>query len=247
MAKVVLITGVVGGIGRSLVRRFMDLNYVVVATDSRPKPEDLIVSTFVQIDLLAFASDKQYATEKIKNIREFLGDKKLQVIINNAAIQKVAKVSDVTRENWEETLLVNLTAPFFLIQSFLEDLELTNGSVLNISSIHSRLTKKNFLVYSTSKAAISAMTRALTIELGDKIRFNAIEPAAINTAMLLDGFENDLSAITTLANFHPSGVIGDPDNLAKLAQLITENNDIFFNGAVIQLDGGISSRLFDPS
>jgi NAD(P)-dependent dehydrogenase (short-subunit alcohol dehydrogenase family) len=71
-----------------------------------------------------------------------------------------------------------------LAQGLLPELEKAAGSVINISSIHARLTKKDFVAYDNSKAAISGMTRAMAVDLGPRVRVNSIEPAAIETDML---------------------------------------------------------------
>src|SRR3546814_11034334 len=80
--------------------------------------------------------------------------------------------------------------------------------VLNISSIHARLTKPNFIAYATSKAALSGMTRAMAVELGARVRVNAIEPVAIDTPMLRAGFEGNDAGYEQLRIFHPVKAIG---------------------------------------
>ena len=83
-------------------------------------------------------------------------------------------------------MAVNLVAPFFLTQGLIDILIASNGHVINMSSIHAKLTKTNFTCYATSKAALEALTRSLALELSAKgVSVNAIAPAAIATQMLL--------------------------------------------------------------
>src|SRR3546814_11203245 len=95
----------------------------------------------------------------------------------------------LSRENWRSTLDVNLLAPFLWAQAFLPELEAVQGTVLNISSIHARLTKPNFIAYATSKAALCGMTRAMAVELGARVRVNAIGTEAIDRPTLRGGFD----------------------------------------------------------
>jgi NAD(P)-dependent dehydrogenase (short-subunit alcohol dehydrogenase family) len=118
---------------------------------------------------------------------------------------------------------------------------------VNISSIHARLTKPDFVAYATSKAALSGLTRAMAVDLGDRIRVNAIEPAAISTPMLKAGFESHPEQYAALARCHPQGRMGTPTEVAALALSLVSGELRFMHGACVGLDGGISARLHDPS
>jgi NAD(P)-dependent dehydrogenase (short-subunit alcohol dehydrogenase family) len=141
---------------------------------------------------------------------------------------------------------VNLISPFLLTQGFLSELENASGSVVNIASIHAQLTKPRFSAYSTSKSALVGLTRALAIELGGRVRVNAIAPAAISTPMLEAGFADDYESLKKLATCHPSGMIGTPEDVARAALYFAETKSMFLNGAILGIDGGIGSRLHDP-
>ncbi len=246
-ARTALITGAAGGIGTALVAAFRDAGYRVIATDLLEAVDLPPSVSYLPIDLERYASDTVYADAAVASITAELGDGLLDVLVNNAAIQLLGGVEQVTRESWRRSLDVNLTAPFLLIQSLLGPLERTSGCAINVSSIHARLTKKNFVAYATTKAALSGMTRAMAVDLGPRIRINAIEPAAIETPMLRAGFAGQPDQYRQLEACHPQQRIGKPDEVARLAVLIAENRLGFLHGACIGLDGGISHRLFDPS
>ncbi len=241
-----LITGSAGGIGQALVRGFSSAGYQVIATDIDVKPDGLNCQHYVQADLSLIVDDEQYATNFFSTISQYVHGCGLHVLINNAAIQILGGVDSLTRQDWQNTLDVNLLAPFFLTKSLLPELESAKGSVINISSIHATLTKSNFVAYATSKAALSGMTKAMAIDLGSRIRVNAIEPAAIETEMLIEGFNNNQKLLKNLKDYHPVGRIGQPEELAKLAIAIANEGMNFLHGSCITFDGGISSRLFDP-
>lgn len=242
----VLITGAAGGIGRALVARFTAAGYDVIATDQVERPADLVCSSYHSIDLARTVEDDIYAKERFAELVESLNGKGLGALINNAAVQILGGVDSLTRDDWKQTLNVNLLAPFLWTQAFLDKLEMVRGCVINVSSIHAHLTKSDFVAYATSKAALSGMTKALAIDLGGRVRINAVEPAAIETAMLLAGFESNEDGFENLKKFHPVGSIGKCEEVANLIFFMVNGNVSFLHGACLPLDGGIRNRLFDP-
>lgn len=241
-----IITGAAGGIGQALVTEFTNSGYRVIATDIVEQPKDLNCDFYIQVDLAKTVEDEAYANEVFKKINATLDGQSLNVLINNAAIQILGSVDNLSREDWHRTLNTNLLAPFIWTQAFLPELEKHNGNVVNISSIHANLTKKNFVAYATSKAALSGMTKAMAVDLGGRIRVNAIEPAAIETEMLKSGFAGKPELYSQLENCHPQQRIGKPEEVAKLALVLADSEIQFMHGAIIGLDGAVSGRLFDP-
>ena len=244
--KFVIITGAAGGIGQALVHTFQSADYQVIALDKVSCPDNLITSHYFQVDLARTVEDEAYAETVFAEVRNCLGNNKLKVLINNAAVQILAETNELSRNDWKATLNVNLLAPFFWTQALLPELESTVGCVINISSIHASLTKKNFVAYATSKAALSGMTKAMAVDLGGRVRINAIEPAAIETKMLRASFLSRPKYYQKLASCHPQNRIGQPEEVAALAMAIADGGMMFLHGACIPIDGGISGCLLDP-
>jgi NAD(P)-dependent dehydrogenase (short-subunit alcohol dehydrogenase family) len=242
-----VITGAAGGIGQAMVQEFAANGYTVIATDRVPAPEGLGAHHYLQADLARTVEDEAYAEEVFSQIKTWLGSAGLAALVNNAAVQILGGADSLTRNDWQQTLNVNLVAPFIWTQALLSALEQAKGSVVNISSIHAKLTKKNFVAYATSKAALSGMTRALAVDLGPRVRVNAIEPAAIETEMLKTGFEGKPELYSRLQECHPARRIGLPAEIAHLAVLLVDKNIAFVHGACISIDGGIGNALLDPS
>lgn len=242
----VLITGAAGGIGRALVECFHNTGYFVIATDIEKIDQTLPCDHFIQADLQRTVEDGDYATEVFQQVRSMLPEGSLDALINNAAVQLLGSCENLSREAWQQTLNVNVLAPFFWTQALQQQLESASGSVVNISSIHARLSKKEFIAYATSKAALSALTRNMALELGDKIRINAIEPAAVRTEMLTDGFADKSAAMDSLADAHPLGRIAETAEIANIALFLCSKNAGFLHGCIIPADGGLSGRLHDP-
>jgi NAD(P)-dependent dehydrogenase (short-subunit alcohol dehydrogenase family) len=246
-SRIVLITGAAGGIGRALVQEFHAANYAVIATDRMVKPADLPCTHYFQADLAQTVSDAEYGNRVLEEVKSAIGSNGLHALVNNAAIQILGGTDALSRDDWQHTLNVNLLAPFFWAQALLPELETAKGCIVNISSIHARLTKKNFVAYATSKAALSGMTRAMAVDLGPRVRVNAIEPAAIETEMLKAGFENEQELFQLLKNCHPQHRIGQSAEVARLAFAIVAGGINFMHGTAVGLDGGIGACLFDPS
>jgi len=242
MAKKVLITGVLGGIGSALAVAFRENGFYVYGMDVLPDTQNNC-NEFFQFDLNQFVLDENYKKEWTDFFQKNIPD--LDVLINNAAVQILGSLGDIQLKDWQQTMNVNLTGPMLLSQVFLKPLEKSNGCIINIGSIHQQLTKPNFVSYATSKSALIGLTKALAVDLEGKVRVNAISPAAIETAMLRAGFDNDESALDELRKIHPVQRIGYPADVAKLALFLASENTGFIHGANLQLDGGISSVLKD--
>jgi NAD(P)-dependent dehydrogenase (short-subunit alcohol dehydrogenase family) len=241
----VIVTGASGGIGQALVNTFNEAGYCVIATDLKPAPSDLPAEHFISADLKRTVNEENYAAEVFTKIHRVLNDTPLKALINNAAIQILSDAETLSRQVWRDTLSVNLLAPFFWMQALLPDLQIANGCVVNIGSIHGALTKPRFSAYATSKAALVGLTQSLAVEWGNRIRVNAIAPAAIATPMLKAGFKGHEDKSEELAELHPVGRIGNVEEVARLALYLISDDAGFINGATFSIDGGISARLYD--
>jgi NAD(P)-dependent dehydrogenase (short-subunit alcohol dehydrogenase family) len=245
--KWVLITGALGGIGKALVREYANSGYVVLASDiKQPEMEGAQTTEFIQLDLQKLARSELYANRFYEQVQKITKNGGISALVNNAATQILGNCKSLDRRSWQESFDVNLTAPFFLSQLFLEDLEKNRGSIVNISSIHATQTKKKFVAYATTKAGLSAMTRNMVLDVGDKVRINAIEPAAIATEMLKESFVGEETKYRQLEDFHPLGRIGLPEEVAAMAVFLSSDKAEFVQGACISVSGGISGCLSDP-
>lgn len=241
-----MITGAAGGIGQALVRTFCGAGYHVIGVDREPVAAMPSAAEFLCCDLARTVRDAEEGERVLDLICQRVGGHGVRALVNNAAVQILGGVDSLDRAQWATTLEVNLLAPFFWAQGLLPQLQAVQGSVINISSIHARLTKPDFVAYATSKAALSGLTRAMAVDLRGRVRVNAIEPAAIGTAMLKAGFAGQPERFARLEGLHPLGRIGLPEEVAACALELADGASRFLHGACIALDGGIGSCLLDP-
>jgi NAD(P)-dependent dehydrogenase (short-subunit alcohol dehydrogenase family) len=254
VAEVALITGAAGGLGQALCRRFWESGYRVIGLDCVGL--DWVhgaarCEAFVEADLEALCASPEGLASVLERIHGPLStmtkqDGGLTVLVNNAACQVLGPVEALSIADWHRSLCVNLLAPFLLTQGLLPELMRARGSVINITSVHAKVTKPGFCCYATSKAALEGMTRSMATELGTRVRVNAIAPAAFATPMLEAGFAGRDEARRQLGEMHPVGRIGQPEEVAECALFLASPGAGFINGAVLRADGGISNRLHDP-
>jgi len=240
---IVLVTGALGGIGRACCDIFFGAGYQVIGVDRR-------VTNDFDYELIHF--DISHLHHKTGDVESFnkkveeLTKGRLNAIINNAAVQIVKPIEEITKEDWDVTLETNLLAPFWLVRNFLHLTRNAKGSIVNIASIHAELTKSEFSVYATSKGALVAMTKALALELAPTVRVNAVIPAATDTPMLRAGFKENLHGIEELGKYHPLGRICQPKEVAEVALFLASKRASFMTGTALVVDGGIGACLHDP-
>lgn len=250
MTSCAIITGVSGGIGSALAELYLSNDYLVIGIDKEKVSFDTRDGSFnfIETDLFQFSVEKNYREKILEGIRRCLpAEIGRFVIINNAATQIVKSVVDLEWQDWEESIAVNTTAPFFLAQGMVKELVAVQGHVLNVSSVHAKLTKSNFACYAASKAALEGLTRSMALELSPiGVSVNAVAPGAIATDMLEEGFAEFPEKLKELKACHPSKAIGTTADIAKFIKAITDHEGGFLTGAVLDFNGGISGRLFDP-
>ena len=193
-------------------------------------PED-----HIQVDL----GDPENTRQAVAEIKTRLTDGELHALVNNAGISPKAdggkRLSslDTTNETWQRVLQVNFLAPIMLARGLVEELKAAKGSVVNVTSIAgSRVHPFAGAAYSTSKAALAALTREMASDFGPLgIRVNAIAPGEIDTAILSPGTEAIIPQI-------PLHRLGTTDEVAKIIYVLCTDTASYVNGAEIHINGG---------
>lgn len=243
----VLITGANGGIGRAAVLEFSQRGWDVIGVDRDPLGFDFpIKGLFLQADI----SQPDKVNEIFSQVAEAY--KKLDALVNNAAIQVAKPLIETTLEEWDALMAVNLRAVFYSVQQAYPLLKAAKGAIVNVSSVHAVATSADIASYAASKGALLALTRAMAIEFArDEVRVNAILPGAVDTPMLEAGLSRghvsggsleDRKA--DLARKHVIGRVGTPQEIAKAIVFLADNEQSsFMTGQPLIVDGGATIRL----
>jgi len=234
--KTVLITGGSRGIGRAMVETFSREGYKVAFTykNSENEAKSLAESTgsfAIRADS-AVEADVLFAVD---TARGFLGD--IDCLINNAGISSFSLFTDLTLADWENCLRVNLTGAFLYSKAVIPSMvSRKKGTIINISSVWGLVGSSCEVHYSTAKAALIGMTKALAKELGPSgIRVNAIAPGVIATDM---NFMLSEEAIAELTEETPLMKIGSPEDVANAALFLASDKAGFITGEVMNISGG---------
>lgn len=229
-----------------MVDAFRNAGYAVCGLDCVPS-EHSQVDYFIQVDLYSLVNDLKVRRSVLKKVKSWLGGNYLDVLVNNAAYQYVSQNHPMPVDELTRSYSINVVAPYLLITEMAGVMTPRYGSVVNIGSVHNRLTKPGFVGYATTKAALAALTRGLALDYEDRLRINCIEPASVETPMLLDGFKSCPEKMATLENYHPQKRIGTPAEIAAMTLALSSGDIRFLHGACIDMSGGIASRLHDPA
>jgi NAD(P)-dependent dehydrogenase (short-subunit alcohol dehydrogenase family) len=244
--NLIIITGSSGGIGKELSEFFLEAGYSVIGID---KSHDKIISDkkFIHIEFnLEEVKSEEAFKRFLIDLETKIDNMKVLSLINNAAIQTLKNLEQITIEDLIRSFSINTFAPVLLMKNLKKHLSASQGTIINISSIHRRLTKNKFSIYAATKASLTSFTKSLSIELGDKITVIGLEPGATLTPMLEEGFKDDLHKLDELISLHPTKSIGAPSDLAKICLFLIQSNLRPLNGSILSLDGGIGNILKDP-
>lgn len=242
----VLVTGSSKGIGRGIATRLAQEGADVVInyhSDAEGAKETLAdVERFGRRGLIVRANVgvvDEVRSMVERSVEAFGG---LDVLVNNAGIEKHAPFWEVSEEDYDAVLNVNLKGVFFATQTFVHHCRAARrgGKVINISSVHEDLSFPNFSPYCASKGGLRMLTRTLAVELGPiGITINNIAPGAIETpinAKLL----NDPVKLAALTAHIPLGRLGKPGDVAGLATFLASSDSDYVTGSTYFIDGGLS-------
>ena len=218
--KTVLITGASRGIGKAIAKLFAENNYNVVINYNKSEDEAKELQNYLTnkgYSVRIFKADVSNINEVNSLVNYTIGQfEKIDVLINNAGISKTNLFTDISYEEWNEIMNVNLNGVFYTTKKALQYmLPEMSGKIINISSIWGMVGGSFEVHYSASKAAIIGMTKALAKELGpSNINVNCIAPGVIKTDMLNNVSEDTLDA---LKEETPLMKLGSPEDIAKCA------------------------------
>jgi NAD(P)-dependent dehydrogenase (short-subunit alcohol dehydrogenase family) len=168
----------------------------------------------------------------------------LHVLVNNAAVQVAKPLAEVNLDDWEQTMAVNLRAPWLLAQALLPQLKQAGGAVVQVASIHALQTSPELGAYAASKGGLMALTRSMAIEYAPEVRVNAVLPGAVDTEMLRAGLERGGQTREKLESKVLLKRIADPAEIARAIYFLADSEQSsYITGQGLVVDGGATARL----
>lgn len=246
--KVALITGAGSGIGEAAVKLFVGEGARVIVADWNEGQATRVASEMNAIkagSALAVRADVS-SEQQVKHLVQQAIDafSSIDILFNNAGVVLPKPLEDVTEDEWTRTVDINMKSVYFMIKHCLPAIRKSRGSIVNMSSLNGLLGQRQNPVYSATKGAIIAMTKALALDYApDGVRVNCICPAGVMTPLLDEwiGQQPDPAATQqALMDMHPLGRCATTDEVARAALYLASPQSSFITGIALPVDGGAS-------
>lgn len=174
----------------------------------------------------------------------------VDVLHNNAGVIRYGTVVDMSEDDWDFVLNVNLRATFLTCKYVIPEMRRRGGgAIVNTSSVQAFASQRTVAAYSASKGAVLSLTRTIALDhAGENIRCNCIAPGSVHTPMLDQAAhtfaaDNPAGAIAEWGKLHPLGRVGTPEEVAKLVLFLASDDGSFCTGGCYTIDGGLLSSL----
>jgi 2-deoxy-D-gluconate 3-dehydrogenase len=238
--KTALVTGARKGIGFAIASALAEhgANLIVVSSQQTDNDELSKIAAQHGVTYTTFACDfrsRQDTLELIEKIKDF----KIDILINNAGLANRAEALDHTDDLWDQTIEIDLTAPFILSREIGKGMAKRGyGKIIFIASMWTFLGGKNVISYTAAKTALAGLTRGLSNELLPMgITVNAIAPGFIETD-ITQNIRKDVERVNWITGRIPKGRWGQPSDLAGAALFLSAPASDYVSGVVLAVDGG---------
>ena len=249
--RVTLISGGAQGIGRAIAALFQKEGACVFVLDCDAAAGNQTADELSEQDpsrpVKYLAADLREPAE-IRDAVRILQKlhPRVDVLINNAGLEREKPLEKLTIEDWDLVLNVNLRGAFLLTQAVVPLFPAAGGAIVNISSIHASHAFPDSIPYACSKAGMVALTRNLALELASRhIRVNCICPGYIDTRLweqYLRQSENPEALAEQTTALHPVGRRGMPNDVSQAALFLVSDSSAFITGTDLIVDGGLTVR-----
>lgn len=250
-----IVTGGLKGIGLAIANRLAEEGSTVFITDIDKPSEDLNANiNYINADV----------TNELdwKRVAQLINDKRgsLDILVNNAGVDCVGPVQKTSLKNWRRVMSINVDGAFLGVKHCYDILakasEKRNGgaSIVNISSMLSKVGYIDTSGYNASKGAISSFTKAIAVEFASKnisIRSNSVHPGFVNTPLLQQGMQNLVNEgvadsvdvlLDTLSEMTPIGRMAKPNEIANAVLFLASDESSYMVGSELVIDGGWTAR-----
>ena len=235
--KKILITGATGGIGRNLVKKYVELGGTVLATGTKDEKLEEIKKNFPRTNVIKFdISNHSKIEEFVDNVALELGG--LDVLVNNAGMNMDNLSLRMKDEEWKNVIDINLSSTFLLSKySIKKMLKNKFGRIVNITSIVGHTGNPGQSNYAASKAGIIGMTKSLAIEYAKKnITINCVSPGFIDTSMTKNLAEKVRLFLTSRI---PMGRLGTGEDVSNCVVFLSSEEASYITGETLHVNGGM--------
>lgn len=240
--KVVVVTGAAGGIGTAIATRFASEGARVVVTDVNAEGVEAVAAAIRASGGKArgVASDVSKADGCKAVVSDVLAHEgRIDVLCNNAGINRRGALLSLTAEDWDLSFAVNIDAMFHLCQATLPGMIAQGGgAIVNTASQWGLHPAPGHIAYNVTKAAVASFTQNLARDYApQRIRVNAVCPGEIHTPMLEAGVQRSGRTIADLDKLVPFGRIGKPEEVAALVAFLASDEAAFMCGSLVEITG----------
>lgn len=240
-----IVTGGAQGIGKIITQKLLEKGFGVSVFEI----DEEAISDFkseITTEEIAFlgtdVANEESVANSVKQSFEKFGN--ISGLINNAAVQIDKPVTELSVEEWNRVIGVNLTGAFLCSKHAAPFLKSTKGNIINISSTRAFQSEKNTEAYSASKGGVLALTHALAVSLGPEIRVNCISPGWIDVSRVKKKSKaNQVELSEADHDQHPAGRVGNAGDIARMVLFLLDPENSFITGQNFVVDGGMTKKM----
>lgn len=227
-----VVTGATRGIGFAIAERLLRDGVEVIATGTCESSDYPNGANYYKVDFTNEHSTNEFI--------DYLKHQKIDILINNAGINKIGEFAKIAIDDFDRILHVNLRTPFQLCQAVIPYMKKNNwGRIVNLTSIFGNITKEYRASYSSSKFGLDGMTAALASELSEEgILANSVGPGFIDTKLTRDILGDE--GISDLKGRIPMKRLGQAEEIASLVSWLVSDENTYMSGQNLMIDGGFS-------
>ena len=237
--KTVVVTGASKGIGASCARLYYEAGANVVLLDITNDESSVKDQRWLFIN--CNVSLEEQVKEAFEKTQQHFGP--VDILINNAGIQRYGTVTETSADEWDLVMNVNLKSLFLCSKYAIPFmLQKHKGVIINMASVQAFVSQPKVAAYTTAKTAILGLTRSIAVDYSPYIRCVAVCPGTIDTPMLRDSFAlspDPNEVLQECIDMHLAKRIGTADEVAELVKYLTDDKASFITGQAIRIDGGL--------
>ncbi len=241
-----IVTGGAQGIGKAISLKLMQENvYVFVLDNDKEALDDFDRETpdlQMSKTILCDVSNEELLSKTLESIVS--QRPALKYLVNNAAISEFKPLEDLSLEEWNHTLSVNLTSHFLTSKQLAPGLKRNQGTIVNICSTRAFMSEPDSEAYAASKGGVLSLTHALAMSLQPYVRVNCISPGWIEVAPWQKKSRRKNPVWAEKHHLqHPAGRIGKPEDIAELCWFLLSDKSGFVTGQNFMADGGMTRKM----